>query len=77
MELTLTVGGDGSELAKLKQLARDLGVTAEFTGWVSGDAKVDLMRRADLLVVPSLWPEPFGLVGVEAGCVGLPAVGFA
>jgi glycosyltransferase involved in cell wall biosynthesis len=77
MELTLTVGGDGSELAKLKELARDLGVTAEFTGWVSGDAKVDLMRRADLLVVPSLWPEPFGLVGVEAGCVGLPSVGFA
>jgi glycosyltransferase involved in cell wall biosynthesis len=77
IKLTLTVGGDGSELTKLKELARTLGVTAEFTGWVSGEAKVDLMRRADLLVVPSLWPEPFGLVGVEAGCVGLPSVGFA
>ncbi len=35
------------------------------------------MRGADLLAVPSVWPEPFGLVGLEAGCVGLPAVAFA
>ena len=35
------------------------------------------MRAADVLAVPSVWPEPFGLVGVEAGCVGLPAVGYA
>ena len=26
--------------------------------------------------MPSVWPEPFGLVGIEAGCVGLPAAGF-
>src|SRR6202034_271377 len=37
----------------------------------------DLMRQADLVAVPSLWPEPFGLVGIEAGCFGVPAVGFA
>jgi glycosyltransferase involved in cell wall biosynthesis len=24
-----------------------------------------------------LWPEPFGLVGIEAGCLGVPAVGYA
>jgi glycosyltransferase involved in cell wall biosynthesis len=34
------------------------------------------MRLADLLAVPSVWPEPFGLVGIEAGCVGLPAVAY-
>jgi glycosyltransferase involved in cell wall biosynthesis len=34
------------------------------------------MRAADLLAVPSVWPEPFGLVGIEAGCVGLPAVAY-
>lgn len=76
-QLTLTVGGDGAELSKLKELARGLGVEANFIGWVSGGQKLDLLRRADLLVVPSLWPEPFGLVGVEAGCVGLPSAGFA
>jgi glycosyltransferase involved in cell wall biosynthesis len=26
--------------------------------------------------VPSTWPEPFGLIGLEAACVGLPAVAF-
>jgi glycosyltransferase involved in cell wall biosynthesis len=76
-KITLTIAGDGPELVKLKQLARDLGVAVAFAGWVSDREKVELMRRADLLVVPSVWPEPFGLVGVEAGCVGLPAAGFA
>ena len=32
--------------------------------------------HSDLLVVPSLWPEPFGLVGPEAGHSGLPAAAF-
>jgi glycosyltransferase involved in cell wall biosynthesis len=35
------------------------------------------MRGADVLAMPSLWPEPFGLVGVEAACLGLPTVGYA
>jgi len=26
--------------------------------------------------VPSLWPEPFGLVGLEAAALGTPAVAF-
>ena len=37
----------------------------------------DLLDEADLLVVPSVWPEPFGLVGPEAGLHGVPAAGFA
>jgi glycosyltransferase involved in cell wall biosynthesis len=35
------------------------------------------MREADLLAAPSIWPEPFGLGGIEAGCVGLPTVAYA
>jgi glycosyltransferase involved in cell wall biosynthesis len=35
------------------------------------------LDQADLLLVPSLWPEPFGLVGVEAARRGVPAVAFA
>jgi glycosyltransferase involved in cell wall biosynthesis len=30
-----------------------------------------------VLAVPSLWPEPFGVVGVQAGFVGLPSVAYA
>ncbi len=75
--LTLTVAGDGAEREKLQELARREQATVEFFGWVNSSQKRELMRQADLLVVPSLWPEPFGLVGIEAGCVGLPSAGFA
>jgi glycosyltransferase involved in cell wall biosynthesis len=37
----------------------------------------NILRHADLLAMPSLWPEPFGLLGVEAGCFGVPSVGYS
>jgi glycosyltransferase involved in cell wall biosynthesis len=74
--LKLTVAGDGPERQSLERLAARTGVDVEFAGWVQTPEKLDLMRRADLLAVPSLWPEPFGLVGVEAGCIGLPSVAY-
>jgi len=75
--LMLTIAGDGPERPKLQHLADRAGINAEFAGWLQTDRKLDLLRHADLLAVPSLWPEPFGLVGIEAGCIGLPAVGYA
>ena len=76
-QLSLTVAGDGPDRGVLEETAQHLGVTVEFAGWVHTRQKLDLMREADLLAVPSLWPEPFGLVGIEAGCLGVPAVGYA
>ena len=35
-----------------------------------------LFARASLVAIPSLWPEPFGLVGLEAAQFGVPAVAF-
>ena len=52
------------------------GVSFDFPGWVSRDACRKLFAGSDLLVMPSLWPEPFGLVGPEAGLFGVPAVAF-
>jgi glycosyltransferase involved in cell wall biosynthesis len=75
--LTLTIAGDGPDRSSLEKLAGRLGVEVRFTGWLQSEAKYDTMRQADLLAVPSLWPEPFGMVGIEAGCLGLPAVGYA
>ncbi len=49
----------------------------EMTGHL-GDSDVRrLMSRASVVVVPSLWPEPFGLVGIEALSMGRPVVTFA
>jgi glycosyltransferase involved in cell wall biosynthesis len=75
--LTLTIAGDGAERGNIEESARRLGVKVEFSGWLDADRIADLMRQSDLVAVPSLWPEPFGLTGIEAGCFGVPAVGFA
>src|SRR5262245_23955408 len=75
--LELTVTGQGPEWAYWKSRARDRGVRTQFMGWVDEDRLAALKRRTDVLAVPSVWPERFGLVGIEAGGVGLPAVGFA
>jgi glycosyltransferase involved in cell wall biosynthesis len=76
-QLQLVVAGEGGERPRLEALAASLGVPLESWGWVGPERRTELMRGADVLAVPSLWPEPFGVVGIEAGCVGLPAVGFA
>jgi glycosyltransferase involved in cell wall biosynthesis len=75
--LTLVAAGDGPERAEAESAARTAGLGAEFLGWIDSDRREAEMQAADVLAVPSVWPEPFGLVGIEAGCVGLPAVAFA
>ena len=75
--LSLTVAGDGPDRLSLERLARQLDIPVHFTGWLESEQKQQVMRNADLLAVPSLWPEPFGLVGIEAGQEGVPAVGYA
>lgn len=76
-KLTLVVAGDGPDRGRLALLARKWDVPVEDHGWQASAGVIRLMREADLLAVPSLWPEPFGLVGIEAGCVGTPAVAYA
>ena len=75
--LTLTVAGEGPALEDLRRLAAELNAPVEFFGWADTSSKIRLIRAADLQVVPSIWPEPFGLVGIESGCYGVPSAGFA
>lgn len=74
--LRLTVAGEGPELARCRERALELGIATDFPGWVGHDKRLQLLRDADALIVPSLWPEPFGIVGIEAGSVGVPAVAY-
>ena len=75
--LTLVVAGDGPDREQCEAEALHRGVASEFLGWVDPSRRDAEMQRADILAVPSVWPEPFGLVGIEAGRVGLPAVAYA
>jgi glycosyltransferase involved in cell wall biosynthesis len=78
----LVFAGDGPDRASWEQSARRImastpGVEVIFAGWVEGARRAELVENSDLLMIPSLWPEPFGLVGREAGLRGVPSVGFA
>jgi glycosyltransferase involved in cell wall biosynthesis len=65
------IGGDGEELPKLRQMARDLGLDGRvlFTGHLTDDALVDHLARCRAVVfVPK--GEDYGFVTVEAFASG-------
>lgn len=75
--IDLTIAGNGPARQETEAWAARLGLAVEFTGWVDSERRSQLIAETDLLAVPSLWPEPFGMVGVEAGRLGVPSVGYA
>ena len=78
--IELTLVGDGRARAKWEELAESISqrlLSIRFTGWMEQPALRSLMAESDLLVVPSVWPEPWGLIGPEAQVQGLPAAAFA
>lgn len=77
--IELRIAGDGPLRPVLEQQSRDTssGVLMCLHGWQTMLQRDALLKSADLLAVPSLWPEPFGLVGLEAARFGVPAVAFA
>jgi glycosyltransferase involved in cell wall biosynthesis len=72
------VFGDGNHRAYCEQLSRRLGLSARvhFKGYVPQDELKFYYREATLAVVSSVWPEPFGAVGLEGMSHGLPVVAF-
>jgi glycosyltransferase involved in cell wall biosynthesis len=70
---------------KLWQKRKDFVVTVTSThetdapfikpvGWLSQEALPQLYEKADICVFPSVWPEPFGRVAVEAMAAGKPVI---
>lgn len=74
--IALLMAGDGPERSAWEKLALQQMVPAVFTGWVTGPERRRLLASATVLAVPSVWPEPFGLTGLEAAHFGLPAIAF-
>jgi glycosyltransferase involved in cell wall biosynthesis len=71
--------GDGAELASMRRLAQRYGLEqrVRFTGWLAADDLARELAEASVVAIPSVWPEPFGLVGIEGFAAGRPAVASA
>jgi glycosyltransferase involved in cell wall biosynthesis len=76
LPIRLLMIGDGPQRRAWEARARGRNVPLTALGWLNGDERWDALRQATLLALPSNWPEPFGLVGLEAAALGIPAVAF-
>ncbi len=70
----LTIVGAGPEESAMQQLAERLKLSGQvtFAGPQRGAELVELLQRHKILVVPSRYDEPFGVValeGIACGCV--------
>jgi glycosyltransferase involved in cell wall biosynthesis len=72
-----TITGEGPEKETLQHLSRQYGVEEQvtFTGTVTGEDLIRLLNRHRIMVVPSRWKEPFGVVALEAIACGCVVVG--
>jgi glycosyltransferase involved in cell wall biosynthesis len=76
----LTVVGSGAEKTQMEQLARKLGLEGqvEFRGAKAGVELADILNEHQILVVPSKYDEPFGVValeGIACGCAVIASSG--
>ena len=74
----LTLIGSGPNEKMYKQLANELGVKLNITNSLIGDDLVAELNKHKILVIPSLWEEPFGnvaLEGMACGCLILASDG--
>jgi rhamnosyltransferase len=75
IDWTLTIVGAGRDEAALKARAEALPAgRVKFAGWQPSIAP--FLATADVVAVPSLWNEPFCMVGAEALAAGTPVVAF-
>tara|TARA_Y100001954_G_scaffold181346_1_gene193269 strand:- start:711 stop:1877 length:1167 start_codon:yes stop_codon:yes gene_type:complete len=76
--LLLLGAGDGSPrfVASLEKLARKTGLGGRLRIAAGSDDMPSALMLADVIAMPSIVPEPFGRVAVEAGAMGRPIVAF-
>jgi glycosyltransferase involved in cell wall biosynthesis len=64
----LTIVGDGPQKKHCERLVNQLNMEScvKFLGYVSENTLMDLYQSCSVVVVPSIWPQPFGIVVAEA-----------
>ncbi len=75
--ILLLLGNHNSYVEKLERRAKEWGISAHIisTGWLSGDELHAAYHAADVVVMPSLYLEPFGMIALEAMACDKPVVG--
>lgn len=77
-EIRLSLAGSGSTEyeSHLRWLVNQAGLTdyVSFLGWVPPEEMPGLLRKFDVLLLPSIWPEPFARALLEGMISGLVVV---
>ena len=72
LELPLVVVGDGPERESIEQAAKATGRDVRIVGWRNRGEVFQWLRHAELLIFPSVWPEPLSRVLIEASALSVP-----
>lgn len=74
--LSVTIAGDGEDRSRLEKMSSHLGLdeTVQFRGWLSREEIAVCYAEAEIVAIPSVWPETLASVGVEALAAGRPVV---
>jgi glycosyltransferase involved in cell wall biosynthesis len=74
--LKLLIIGDGNWKARLEEQSRQLGISenVHFAGKIWGKELIDIVPKAKIGIVPSVWFEPMGGVALELIASGLPVI---
>ncbi|MFN6528027.1 glycosyltransferase family 4 protein [Nostoc sp. ChiSLP03a] len=78
-KIQLDIAGEGWERPRLEKLASTLGLNQRITwhGWCDSDKLDKLYQQCFAVIFPSVWPEPAGLVTLEAYSRCRPVIGSA
>ncbi len=73
----LTILGDGEYKQNLLKLVHNLHVekNVKFINWLPQDKLEEHYQKATIVLLPSIWPEAFGKIGIEALSTGRPVIG--
>ena len=77
-DIQLEIIGDGIMRASLAQVITDkeLNKKVFFRGWLKKEEIDKAIGESYMIIFPSIYPEAFGIVGIEAMMQGKPVVGF-
>jgi glycosyltransferase involved in cell wall biosynthesis len=72
----IVAGATAADDESSRAVAEHYGIEIEWRGHLGAHELRAAIDAASAVAVPSLWPEPFGLIGIEAQARGRPAVAY-